>query len=251
VVGAVAVTLSAELLVQPRDDGGAALGWPSLAFDLFEHAVLLASGLVAVWLATRRIRPGDLGFRRVPWQAAFIDAVCLYVAYLLLTGLLVAVAGEPPRKSGAIALGHVDSIGLLAGFAVAVCVIAPLTEEVLFRGVVFSALRRRLAAAPAALVGGALFGVVHGPPLGSAIQLALLGIALCVLYDRTGSILPCVGLHSAYNAFAFATIVGLSFPATAGFVACAVAGSLGPALALADARHAAAGLDRTALDVRA
>jgi membrane protease YdiL (CAAX protease family) len=43
-----------------------------------------------------------------------------------------------------------------------------------------------------------------GSPVESLIVLFVLGSGLCLLYLRTGSLLPCIGLHALNNAIAFA-----------------------------------------------
>jgi hypothetical protein len=93
-----------------------------------------------------------------------------------------------------------------------VCVIAPVAEEFFFRGFIFGALRRLPVSVAgrdlgpwiAALLTGILFGLAH---LGSAglqylVPLGFLGFVLCIVRWRTGSLYPCMALHSANNALA-------------------------------------------------
>jgi membrane protease YdiL (CAAX protease family) len=89
---------------------------------------------------------------------------------------------------------------------------APLAEEFFFRGFVFGALRRwhvnlrghDLGTWAAAVVTGLLFGLVH---VGStSVQylppLAFFGFVLCLVRWRTGSLYPCMALHSVNNSIA-------------------------------------------------
>jgi membrane protease YdiL (CAAX protease family) len=93
-----------------------------------------------------------------------------------------------------------------------VCVVAPLAEEFFFRGFVFGTLRRwhfsvggqDLGTWAAAVVTGGLFGLVHA---GSAnpqylIPLGFFGFVLCLVRWRTGSLYPCMALHSVNNSLA-------------------------------------------------
>jgi membrane protease YdiL (CAAX protease family) len=75
----------------------------------------------------------------------------------------------------------------------------------------FTTLRPRIGAVWASLVVGAVFGLVHAPgaPLLGVAVLAVFGIALCVLYVRTGSIIPCMALHAIHNSISFATTKSL------------------------------------------
>ena len=87
---------------------------------------------------------------------------------------------------------------------IVIAVLAPLGEELLFRGYVFGALRNWKGVWPAAIITGAIFGAVHigSSPIGYAVPLAFFGFGLCLLYQRTGSLYPCIALHALNNAFA-------------------------------------------------
>jgi uncharacterized protein len=54
---------------------------------------------------------------------------------------------------------------------------------------------------------------VIGTPFPLIVPLAVLGIVLCLLYLYTGSLLPCMALHSLNNAIAFG--VSLKWPLAA------------------------------------
>jgi uncharacterized protein len=93
-----------------------------------------------------------------------------------------------------------------------VCVVAPIAEEFFFRGFIFGALRRwhimvggrDLGTWVAAVITGILFGLAH---TGSAaaqylIPLGFLGFVLCLMRWKTGSLYPCIALHSVNNSLA-------------------------------------------------
>ncbi len=191
------------------------LGWWDVAFAVFEHVLILAAALIPIRLVLGRLRASDLGLRRVPWRPAVASAVAVYAAYVLVAAIAFAILGAPPERASADTFADSDWAGPLITYALIACVVAPPTEELFFRGLMFGAFRRRLRPLPAVVCGGVLFGVAHGPPLAGMLDLALLGIALCFLYERTGSLLPCIGVHAAHNAIAFGAIVSLPFPATA------------------------------------
>lgn len=80
-------------------------------------------------------------------------------------------------------------------------ILAPLVEEILFRGFLFGGLRTRLSPLRAALVSGAIFGAIHLQPLAFP-ALFLLGVLLALLYHRTGSLWAPILMHFCINAFA-------------------------------------------------
>jgi membrane protease YdiL (CAAX protease family) len=87
-------------------------------------------------------------------------------------------------------------------------VIAPICEEILFRGFIFAALRNWRGTLPAAIITGLLFGGVHvgSAPALDLVPLAALGFGLCLLYRRTGSLYPCFAAHSLNNSLAFSSL---------------------------------------------
>jgi uncharacterized protein len=90
-----------------------------------------------------------------------------------------------------------------------IVVVAPVSEEIFFRGFLFGGLRRGTSFAVAALVSAGIWGLFHytGPGTwGVVIQLTVFGLALAWVYERTGSLWPPIALHVLNNALAFAVL---------------------------------------------
>jgi len=67
----------------------------------------------------------------------------------------------------------------------------------------FAGLRTRFSLWPAAILSGLAFGIPHvtsGPT--AAIPLSIFGVALAWIYNRTGSIWPCILIHVLNNSIA-------------------------------------------------
>ena len=203
----------------PARTGRRELTWPDVGNSLAEHVLILAAPLVALWLALGRPQAADVGLVRVPLRPALGTAVGFYAAYVLLAALVFAILGAPPDPASAETIANTGFGGPLVAYAVIACVLAAPCEELFFRGFLYPSLRRRLAPAAAVLAGGVIFGVAHGPPAVIMLDLAVLGGVLCVIYERTGSLLPCVGVHAAHNAIAFAAIVSLPLGAAIALIA--------------------------------
>jgi hypothetical protein len=180
-------------------------------------------------LATRPARPSDLGLSfpsvgsTVKWVAF---AVLAYAAFTLAFAAIVH-----PKSSDDLfhQLGvHKHAVGAATALAILVCVLAPIAEELLFRGFMFGAMVRWGGPWVAAIVVGILFGAVHvsSAPAILLIQLAALGIIFCIVRWRTGSILPTIALHAINNALAFSSLEGWTWqaaPLALGAAAMAVA----------------------------
>ena len=77
-------------------------------------------------------------------------------------------------------------------------VAAPVAEEVIFRGMIFSRMRKAVPVAAAAAVSSAAFGLVHGQILWMAYAF-LLGLLFCAVAWKTDSVLAAVVLHMMFN----------------------------------------------------
>jgi membrane protease YdiL (CAAX protease family) len=171
---------------------------------LIVDAMLLA-GLVPV-ARKRGLAPADVGLRPTREMPSLGLVILGLVAYLVFAGLWVtAFIGNSTNDSA----GPLAGFNHLGGFDLivtlfAVSVSAPVIEEIFFRGLLYRSLRNRLPVWQAALVAGLLFGLVHitGYPLITLPVKAAFGVIACLLYERTGSLLPGIALHSFVDASA-------------------------------------------------
>ena len=127
-----------------------------------------------------------------------------WVAFIAFSGIWAAALSIKENDDLPQELGADDSSTALFFVAVLVCVAAPIAEELFFRGFCFTALRRWIGAAGGAIATGVIFGLIHA---GSAdpvflVPLGVFGALLCLLYLRTGSLLPCMVLHALNNSLA-------------------------------------------------
>lgn len=89
---------------------------------------------------------------------------------------------------------------------VAVCVLAPVFEEIIFRGRLFSMLHHSVGALSSAVITALLFGLVHGDPR-TMVEGFMAGMIFSYLYIRKGSIIAPILVHACNNAIAYAMIV--------------------------------------------
>lgn len=81
---------------------------------------------------------------------------------------------------------------------VAGAVLAPLSEEIFYRGMIYPVFRRYLGPTWGIIIAGILFGLAHFD-LWRTIPLAIGGIGLCYIYEKTGSILVTTVAHGTWN----------------------------------------------------
>jgi membrane protease YdiL (CAAX protease family) len=83
-----------------------------------------------------------------------------------------------------------------------VIVVAPICEELFFRGLLYRVLRARMSMWIAAVIDGVLFGLVHGSLIIVPI-LAFLGVVLCYVYERTGTLYAVIAIHALNNMISY------------------------------------------------
>ena len=158
---------------------------------------LLTAAAIVLWFRLRHKPLGEAaGLRRCSgWTAAF----CVFCA----VGLFVVVQLALTLLPATWMTGYNDHMELLLSDglipALSITVAAPLAEELMFRGVIQTRLERAMPVWAAVVLQAVLFGVVHGTPIQMAYAF-LLGLAFGFLRSRTGSILPGIAAHAAFNA---------------------------------------------------
>ncbi|MBX9686124.1 MAG: CPBP family intramembrane metalloprotease [Candidatus Obscuribacterales bacterium] len=86
--------------------------------------------------------------------------------------------------------------------------LAPLCEEIIFRGFLYSAMRTRFGIFPAILISAFVFAGIHFDK-GGSLMLFMLGPALALAFDRTRSLLPSMLAHGLWNGGAFLVNVAI------------------------------------------
>lgn len=131
--------------------------------------------------------------------AVFCGPVLLLIPGLLLLGGLLEqlVILLFPMSRSQIEGAHQFLTGGL-GAIVLVCLIAPIVEEMLFRGVILRGFLRRYPPSVAIVHSSAVFGMAHLNVYQFMLAF-LLGLLLGKLYERTRSLLPGMLVHGFYN----------------------------------------------------
>jgi membrane protease YdiL (CAAX protease family) len=159
-------------------------GWQGLAAWLF--SLRTAGRALALW-----------GFRRpnraILWTVP-VGLVAVY-AVSLAHDLVVhpeqqPIVNEFPRSGAGVAL-----------FILVAVVMAPLFEEIVFRGFLFRGFANSWGWVWGAIASAAVFGLAH-LQLDVFVPLAALGFALAWAYKRTGSLWSCIAMHGIFNAIA-------------------------------------------------
>jgi uncharacterized protein len=210
-------------------------GPPGLVISatLVQDAALIAAAWLFAGFWAHGLTPAAFGLRPTALRSAIGWTVLTFIAFWVLTAIYVRIVGQPDQQALTQDLKDEQSPAALIGYAVLLAFVAPLCEEFFFRGFVFGVLREKVGVVGGTILTGIVFGLVHvaGSPIETVGVLVILGMLLCVLYWRTGSLLPCIALHAINNAISFSATKGLSVP---GAIAIVLATS-GAAVAVAAA----------------
>lgn len=200
VVSALAGGLAATAV--GTSDGIAVLLFGQVTFwTVLVGTILVANGPAArAGALAVRFRWPDLpvgALAGVATQLVLVPAI-----YLPLRGLVDEDDLAAPARE---LLGRADGAALVA-IAVSVIVVAPLVEELFFRGLLLDAMRRRWGAAAAVVGSSAVFGATHFQPL-QFPGLTLAGVVFAIAAVRTGRLGAAVAVHAGFNATTFVTLV--------------------------------------------
>lgn len=170
-------------------------------------ALIYGVVVLAVYLFAVRRAGGDwsvLGVR--PFSGWWVALAPVLTLVQLLGMSLVNIVFVLPFTGGefenpqveALTGGSALSLRDLGLLLILVAVIAPIAEELFFRGMLYPVLRRRWSPQVAIVVNGFLFALIHFIPI-LIPGLFLVGMILAWVRERSGSLIPCMLVHALQN----------------------------------------------------
>jgi membrane protease YdiL (CAAX protease family) len=183
-----------------------------------------ALGAVAIVLHRHRLGWEALGFRFPGWQTLAISALLVLPIFLVIAliywAFITFLPGYQLHGNAQELLqgttGHLTPLEK-TGLFVFAAIEAPVTEETLFRGILFQGLRQLFtrwmtyhgAVAVAAITSGLVFGLLHFE-LHTLPVLAFLGIALAYIFQYGKSIYASMLVHAIFNSIAVLALIQTS-----------------------------------------
>lgn len=121
---------------------------------------------------------------------------------------LESMTGNDGRQEVVKAFTEAQSPVLLVLLSAMAVVVAPLTEEVLFRGYLYPVAKRFVGRLPAILFGSLIFAVAHNNAM-ALIPLFTLGVLLTLAYEFTGSLWAPISIHVLFNGLTVAVQIAI------------------------------------------
>ncbi len=181
-----------------------------IADTALQDAIFVLTAVLLAGWGARKVYSWQFGLRVTPLWRAIGLIVFAFIAFFVFTAIWSELIQNEAKDKVLEKLGSKEGTALLLASAALTCVIAPICEEMLFRGFIFTSLRNWKGPWPAAVLTALIFGAVHATsaPAVDLLPLAGLGFALCLLYRATGSLYPCIAVHAINNSIAFGSIEG-------------------------------------------
>lgn len=181
-------------------------------FTTIANAVVYTLALAIIigvpWLIKRvRTSREELGAHRIIEWRDILWAIAGFLAYFILTLVVGIVArllipGADYDQDQDIGFNQLVTNWQFILTFVSLVVVAPIAEELIFRGYLLGKLLRHVPVWLAIVLSAALFAVAHGQ-FNVALDTFALGIVLAFVRVKSGSVWPSVLIHAIKNAVAF------------------------------------------------
>ena len=179
--------------------------WETAIGAVVQYAIIL----VIVLALTRDLAPAAVGFKRPHSWGGAVVKIILALAGIWIAGFLLNFVLEAGEEQGLVPDGWDPdrAVPFAANFAVIVLV-APVIEELTYRGLGVSAVRDAFGPVAAVAVTGLAFGLAHGLVIALPV-LTLFGAILAWLRLSTDSLYPPIALHAIFNGAALIAAVSV------------------------------------------
>ena len=171
-----------------------------------EMIYILPIALIFLW---RRIHWKYLGFGKFTLNVIGIGCGLLIGGYAIIIAHNALLYAFGIDAQGDQIFEIFDQLESPIWFFITGAVIAPIVEEIFFRGFLFQGFRQKYGWMPAVFLSSAIFGAAHLDPV-SLIPTFVLGCVLAYVYHRSNSVWPGILFHAAINSFSLCAVYVLS-----------------------------------------
>lgn len=147
-----------------------------------------------------------LSFLRALWRALLL-LLAAYPVLMLVQAAAYGVGGkDAPPQDIVQFLQNAGSLRDRGAVLLMAVLVAPVAEEIIFRGYLYPVGKKYLGSAVSAVMAGVLFAALHGHAA-SFPALFVLALVLTLSYEKSGNLLVPVLMHAVFNAVSIAGIL--------------------------------------------
>ena len=177
-------------------------------FSALVYVVALLVIIFVPWkLLKMKTTREELGMRGLPTWTDILLAPIAFIVFLIASGFIMAVMQaimpsiDWTQEQDVGFNNIISNLDFVLTF-LSLVVIAPIAEEIIFRGWLYGKMRRKMSAVPAILIVSLLFGLVHGQ-WNVGVVVFTMSIAMCLIRELTGTIWGGILVHMIKNGLAF------------------------------------------------
>lgn len=221
IAGAASLTFICYLLGMNQDT----IAWAFESHAVIRFLLILSIELFTVYfiyLLLKRAKQTfrSIGIQKRPSKSSALWVVKGYALYfvIFITAFSVISASGIIDTDQAQQLGYTNPGGYdLVWAFLALVILPPIAEEIVFRGYLFTRLKKYVTVHTAGVLVSILFAIAHleigsGAPLNFAAAFDTLILSLVLVYvtQKSGSLYPAIGIHALKNLIAFVTLFLIS-----------------------------------------
>lgn len=161
---------------------------------------------LGIWFIIYNSDVKTLGIRWHKWLTGSLKAILFYLGFIPILAFLAYIGlvfchylGIRPEPHPLVEILKKEKSVLFISYLIITAVfIAPIFEEILFRGLFYQSLKKRLGYIRAAVISSGLFSLLHFNP-SQFLPVIGLGTLFCFIFEYTGSLIPAIVLHIFNN----------------------------------------------------
>ena len=177
-------------------------------FTAIAYVFAVAVTIFVPWFVVKnKTTREELGIRGLPTWSDLLLAPIGFIVFMFISTILLALMqkflpGIDWEQAQDVGFNNLITQSDFMLTFVMLVVVAPVAEEIIFRGWLYGKLRTKIPAIPAILLVSILFGIVHGQ-WNVGVTVFVMSIIMCTIREITGTIWGGILVHIIKNGIAF------------------------------------------------
>ncbi len=180
----------------------------SYSYVMFFGYIALVALYWLIYAVRKKKFSDETGLKKTHFAslpASFVFGIALQIAVVFVVSIVSAAIPSIAEKAVESEKVYNYMFGNASTFSVflATAVATPVVEELLFRGLIYTRMKKAMPQVAAMLLSALWFGLAHSGGAHQVVYAAVLGIIMVLLYEKCQSLWPCIFLHAGFNSTSF------------------------------------------------